>query len=267
MAIPAFRLPSNQKIMVQFREANVNDCLKFCNSDDRFDEQLTTRYLNAIQEGEVNDSADWTAQDRRAALWWIFVTTSADTTIVYSYPCNHCGTEHIATIDLVDLDQEAVSLNRQPFIDDTALFNDQERKIRLHPYTGRAMEQMERVNIERSNEDPESDEYKLLTATLKLYEIANAFDFEDTPADFEEALNAKMDAIKAMKRTSELPLLVAAIEAAQETLHHGLAHSFNDGQLFLLSPELQCSQPKEGQAAGVTRLLLPFQGKLFIPEI
>lgn len=279
--IPILKLPSSG-LAVAFRESTIEDCLNYCNLNDAFDESLATEYLNTIQCGTVSDSALWTAEDRRLALWWVFICTSPESTIGYEYECQHCGESHLQLVDLLDLDSEATSLTVEPFLDDKLMFNGTERAIRLHPYDGRAMVHMESLRLERDSYSPDSKEYERESARLKLFEIAHAFDFlpekagflgflsskSDAPKSFDDALDEKYKAIASMSRISEFPLLVAAIKAAQEKLKHGLNMSFIDGQAHMVSPPLPCETKvdEKGEAMS-TRLLIPFRCSVFIPTI
>lgn len=263
----SLKLPSNQKL-IHFREPTVEDCLNFCDLNEALDESSTTLYLNTIQDGDVQNSAEWTAQDRRLAIWWNFVTTSPDITINYEYPCAHCGETHSQLIDLADLDDEAQSLTVKPYIDDKILIDSVEHKIRLHPYNGYAMEHMEEVRNLRDSFDKNSPEYKKNHAELKVLEVIHSFDFrDDNSDDFKTELERKQSAVRQMSRINEFPALVAATIAAQEKLAHGLNTVFVDGQALVVSPPMPCERDYKGEAAPTSRLLLPFQGSAFIPTI
>ncbi|MGL5905115.1 MAG: hypothetical protein ACRCZA_00120 [Shewanella sp.] len=272
MTIPAFTLPSNAKKTIIFRENTVADCLDFCGLDDRLDEVSTTTYLNALQVGEVYDSALWTTQDRRTALWWIFVISNQDTTIALDYECEHCGKRHTADIDMMRLDEGVRTITSDCFIKTELLFDGVERQITIKPITGQEAMYMERQGLALLDLDEDSLAYRQELARLKVVQLACAFRFELEPDDFEEALDMRISAIKTMKRTSEFRMLVASIESAFATLAHGLDAVLEQGQLALVSYPVACEsyQPKEGEqedATPATRLLIPFQGKLFIPEL
>lgn len=107
MFIPTLYQPSNPKNEIQFRAPAVNDALEFCGTAPEQEEQATTRYLNTMQIGDVQDSARWTAQDRRTALWWIHTHSQpngAEQTV--SYQCGHCGELHHYDFDLCDLAED-----------------------------------------------------------------------------------------------------------------------------------------------------------------
>jgi hypothetical protein len=266
--VPIIKLPSSGKA-VKFREATVEDCIAYCDLNEAFDEAMATEYLNSVQVGELSDSSLWTAQDRRLALWWIFITTSTDTTIAYEYPCGHCGEHHTQLVDLVDLDEEATSLRVKPYIDDEIQFNDVTRRIRLHPYNGLAMMHMEQHSIDHSDLEPDTTEYRKAAARLKLLEVAHAFTFTDEKEkDFDKALAKKLEAISLMSRTKEFPLLAAAVISALEKLEHGLNCRFVDGRISIVSPAMPCETVKDDKGEAMySRLLIPFQCSAFIPTI
>lgn len=94
MQIPAFPLPSNMTKTVNFRVPTVEDGMMFCELDESNEEASTTQFLNHLQDGakgDFSDSGAWTGEDRRTALWWIFMSTSELGTIPFSYDCSHCG--------------------------------------------------------------------------------------------------------------------------------------------------------------------------------
>ncbi|STL60642.1 putative morphogenetic protein [Escherichia coli] len=68
MNIPKFPLPSRPETEIQFHAPTVKDALKYSDLNPAEDEATTTEYLNSMQDGEINDSAYWTVQDRRTAF-------------------------------------------------------------------------------------------------------------------------------------------------------------------------------------------------------
>lgn len=266
--IPVLKLPSSGR-PIKFREATVDDCLRYCDLNEDFDELMTTEYLNSVQVGEVDDSANWTADDRMVALWWIFITTSKDTTLAYQFHCAHCGDEHLQLVDFVDLDDEATSLRVKPYIDDQIAFNGEVKAVRLHPYTGMAMMDMEQAKIDIQSLTPDTSEHKRALAHLKILEVAHGFDFKDSPTQsFESALNEKLDAISKMSRVNEFPELAAAVKAALGKLEHGLHTQVVDGKIAIVSPPMLCESQKDSKGEAMqSRLLIPFLGAAFIPAI
>lgn len=60
MNIPKFPLPSRPETEIQFHAPTVKDALKYSDLNSAEDEATTTEYLNSMQDGEINDSANWT---------------------------------------------------------------------------------------------------------------------------------------------------------------------------------------------------------------
>ena len=84
----------------------MKDALKYSELNPAEDEATTTEYLNSMQDGEINDSANWTVQDRRTALFGGYLLIRALMQVMtYSYECSHCGNTHHADINLSDTAQ------------------------------------------------------------------------------------------------------------------------------------------------------------------
>lgn len=69
MLLPEFPLPSRPTEIVQFRQPNIADAMRFNKISREEEEQRTTAYLNSlIATPGKHDVRNWTAQDRRTAL-------------------------------------------------------------------------------------------------------------------------------------------------------------------------------------------------------
>lgn len=266
MSIPTFMLPSNKKISVQFREPTIDDCIEFSGLNEALSHRTATQYLNQIQQGTVSDSANWTVLDRITALWWIFVCISPDTLIPFQYKCPDCGENHVVDINLLDLDDEAISLNCPPFIKKTLSIAGKEQEILLHYPNGMAMEHMEQHRLFVDTLEPGSPEHKIEQARQRVFSVAHSFSFPGEGDDFDAELDKKMLAIGAMSRTDEYQDLVIATESAKSALRHGLNCSFSDGDISINTPVIYCEDKPEGQATPM-RLLIPFHSQHFIPAV
>lgn len=262
-----FNLPSNQDIEIVFREPTVKDCLDFCSIDESQPEKAITQFLNQLS-GE--ESRHWTRQDRITALWWIFINTSADTTLAFEYLCQYCNKKHIAMVDLVDLGAEATSLVIPAFIDDEIQFSGVKHKIRIYPFSGYVAERLDSYWQALPNSALSVVDRKKLTAEIKLAELAYSFSFYDQSGDLPESVlvhfDEKFKAIGDMSRLNELPELISAIEAANKLLEHGLKYTYVNGIYQLLTSDLTACDDKEG-VNHTLRLLIPFRPENFIPEI
>lgn len=110
MLLPLFPLPSRPTELIQFRQPNIADAMRFNSITPEEQEQQTTAYLKALlAEAAKHDPLKWTAQDRITALWWIF-TGSRETPIeTFTYTCKHCGKEHYYDCDMNALAEDIQS--------------------------------------------------------------------------------------------------------------------------------------------------------------
>lgn len=265
MSIPAFTLPSDQTITVQFREATIQDCLDFSSLDMDLSEKSCSEYLNSIQVGEISDSRQWTMSDRVTALWWIFCSTSPDTLLAFDYKCAECGENHIADIDMIDFDSEASFLNSASEIEKEITCNNELMSVVFKPLNGYDAEYLEQLNIASKSYDRESKEYKQFQAKIDLSELALSFYVKEKP---ELTVDEKVNLIKSMSRISEYVPFILASEAAQAALKHGLNYTVSKGSIYLNSPAIIpfCKKNSEVKAA-TFRLLIPFQSKFTIPSV
>ncbi len=269
MHIPKFPLPSRPEIEIQFRMPTVADAMAFCDISDTYEERTTTSYLNQMQEGEINDSQLWTAQDRRTALWWIFSSSRIDCVVTYSYKCAFCGEEHYYDLDLRELDQYATLLDREPYIEGVEIpVNGEIYEWRFVPLNGIAMENLEIMRA-LLPEDRNSKEYKDAAANVRLWEYIYQTElFHDIDPDFQAKANRRYDLIKSMSIDTEFKQLIARIKTARDLLVHGLEIEFDQGVPRLVSPPHYCTKAdKEEADRPSTRLLIPFRNHEFFPDL
>ncbi|MGL5294177.1 MAG: hypothetical protein ACRC9V_10505 [Aeromonas sp.] len=265
--ISPFALPSDPSKKIRFRVPTVDDCLDFSDLRPELEESAATDYLTQLQIGDVSDPREWTAQDRVAALWWIYVGFRDDTELEYEYECPHCGEAHTDTIDLVELDDTAISLNRPPYIDGEVMCAGKLYPARFVPLDGYAMMALEERRL--GLDDASDEEFARIHAELKVMEVVHSFRL-DAHKDLtrEEAAIERTKMVHEMDAFNEYRPLVANCLIAAKELEHGLASEVNDGQISLISPPMKCQKYKgeEGQAPA-TILLLRFRNNYFIPEI
>ncbi|EBF7254897.1 morphogenetic protein, partial [Salmonella enterica] len=92
MLLPLFPLPSRPTELIQFRQPNIADAMRFNSITPEEQEQQTTAYLKALlAEPAKYDPLTWTAQDRITALWWIFTGSRETPVETFTYTCKHCG--------------------------------------------------------------------------------------------------------------------------------------------------------------------------------
>ncbi|GHM10466.1 hypothetical protein ECZU41_51340 [Escherichia coli] len=119
MLLPLFPLPSRPTELIQFRQPNIADAMRFNSITLEEQEQQTTAYLKALlAEPAKHDPLTWTAQDRITALWWIFTGSRETPVETFTYTCKHCGKEHYYDCDMNALAEDIQVLEVEPFIDD-----------------------------------------------------------------------------------------------------------------------------------------------------
>jgi len=271
LSIPPFPLPSQPKVKIQFRAPTVADTIDFTGIRPELEESATTDYLRQLMTSEGSpDPLIWTAQDRRTALWWIYIGIHDDTRLAYSYECSHCGETHHVDIDLLELDDGVLTLSGDPFIEDVVFYQDKELPARFHPLDGRAVTHLEEKRFELTGAD--EAQTRRLKAEIKVLEVVHSFSLQQHEGlSWEEATEAKLDMVRNMDRVSEFQPLVARCLVAAEELRHGLPVELHDGQVDVVSPPLYCDtkakEAVEGEPVPATVLLLRFRPIDFIPTL
>lgn len=265
MNIPLFPLPSQPKTEIAFHAPTVKNALDYSSYNGDDDEATTTQYLNDMQIGTINNSAEWTVQDRRTALWWIFINSRPDAVMSYSYECRHCNEPHHIDIDLNDLASTVEFLVVPPFVTVDIPTQGVQTNWTLKPLTGRGAAMLERMRValpEKS--DPK---YRSEINRMRIAEIALCTSLPDDPEDYEEAANRRFDLIDSMALETEFTPLVAHIQLMQRDLRHGLLMTIESGSSRLILPEQSCEKPNMEGAALTTILHVPFLNREFIPSI
>ena len=274
MKIPAFQLPSNPKKIINFRTPTVQDALNFCELNPSLDESSTTSYLNDLQDikaGESNhDSGYWTGEDRRTALWWIFISSQTDTTVTYSTICSHCKGTVYHDINLVDLGGNAVILQKEPKKEIKFESNNQSYSAVIKPLTGYALEHIEQLRIIR-NECKTEKEKRKLSNEMAITELAHSLnDVTDQPKGNNESFEYKKQLISSMAMDSEFRPLIAMVELSLREMRHGLLTKYMDGTFHLICSVDGCPCNKnesEAQEGNSLLLLLPFRSFDFISTL
>ncbi len=274
MKIPDFPLPSHPKTVIKFRTPTVQDAMDYSEVNPDFEERTTTQYLNAMQVGTVSDSALWTAQDRRTAVWWIYISANPEPSATFSYECMHCKQTHYMDLDLFRLDETAKYLEREPVIKHKLQTCGQLKEWSIVPLDGRAQEILERYRVNNlSPLSKGSKEYLAEKLKIRLMKDALRTRLPDDPTDYEEAASRRYSLITQMDCATEYPALAARIRQSEDVLAHGLACVIEDGEVFLLSPPHYCTTKKKevsGDGKGevpYTNLLFGFRPHQFFPQL
>ena len=260
--IPNFPLPSNINRVISFRIPNVQDCMALADMDPELDEVATTAFLNQQQDKEkqsgiIYDSIEWTGEDRRTALWWIFLATHTDTTLSYKFNVN--GQDRYIDVDLKGLGDTATTLSIDPKIAITFTASGTEYNAFVSPLNGRALEDIEVTYNQRKNHKSGSVEYRKLSNKIAIQEIVYSLQIIGEPSDQEQAEEWRYQLIMSLSLDTEFRGLVAAIVAAKRRLRHGLMTSYSDG-VYLLITTAQLTEDE-----GEQPIMFPYQNRFFIP--
>lgn len=253
--ITPFSLPSNPDVNVQLREATVADAIDFADVDDSHEEELTTMFLNRMQEGHKSDSKKWTAADRRFALYWYFLHTANDLDISLSYDCQYCGQRHIYLQNLRELADKYVPLNG----DAKREMDWKGEQIVVHPLLGADIEVLERMRLGLSTVSENSVEYKKKKILMEFERLMLCFSVKSLKPDQIKEKREKITALS-VKEFSEFSSLVKGL---LEEMRHGLEMEYDEGRFYLVMPEHECPNTKGGK----TRLRYLFRNIDYIPKI
>lgn len=265
MYIPPLPLPSNPNKELRFRPHTVEESLEYGDATAETEEEFTTRYLNTVQIGEPSNSALWTVQDRRAALYWIWMNTRMKHGHSLSYTCGHCNQLHQHTFDMKDLGAELNLLQVPPFIEVTIPVNGQPVDWILKPLDGRSMERLQGMYNRLPPKGSPTYLNELKNVRLVEIVLQTQLKNEEEHDDFEQAGEKRYALIKTMEEYTEFVPLVASVRAMQESLRHGLPIIIQDGQPMLYAPPHVCPvRAKEGSTL-TTRLYFPFRTIKYLP--
>lgn len=262
MNIPPLPLASRPTTEIIFRQPVIKDALKYGTPDQFGDERRVSEYLNELQEGPLDDSRDWTAQERRTALWWIMINSRVDNLEAFHYTCQHCNAMHTCDVDLSDLAATVELLTTEPYERVNVPVNGVPTDWTLKPLTGRGQEMLERMRA--GLPDSSAPEYEAALVRLRIAEFALCTALDDDPEDFEEAANRRFDIMESMVSEMEFAPLVAHIQLMQKNLRHGLLMQIIKGEVRLLLPPHACE--KEDMQMNTTQLFIPFHPGFFIPR-
>ena len=264
MQIPLFPLPSNMSKEVKFNTPSVETAMAYCNCDAKHEERLTTRYLNELQpQGPLwSDSATWSAQDRRTALWWIFTNSRIDTMLTSSYTCQHCGDMHFVDVDMRELDLTGVNLIDEAGEEFECTVAGEATLFKIVHLNGAAMMQLEDCRNALPPED--APNFREEWINLRLLELAHQFRLSDEDPDAMKATERRFNLLQKMELETEFQPLVASIQLFNRRNEHGLAVYINKGVTALILPPHRCKNAKEGEEA-LTPLHMPFRLSNFLP--
>jgi len=236
--ISPFALPSTPEKKITLREATVADALDFADVDEGHEEELTTLFLNRMQDkASFIDSRTWTADDRRFALYWYWLHTTKDTEIALTYECGYCGKRHTFLQDFRKLADAYAAIKGLPERD----VEWEGEKLVVRPLSGADMEFLENMrmglDVIRESQGDASGAYRKRAALIRVERLLRHIDF---PMDL-----SATDPVKRLENRKKRILGLGAEKFADlaglvfETLtemKHGLESEYVDGRLNLVMP-------------------------------
>lgn len=258
--ITPFSLPSNPNVQINLREATVADAIDFADVDKGHEEELTTMFLGRMQDtGTVRDPREWTAEDRRFALYWYWLHTTKDHEVALSYDCLHCGGKHVYLQNFRELADHYTPINGLAEREGT--WNGE--KVVVRPLTGWNTEALERMKL-GIDASKGGTAHKKGQALIMFERLVMCVSFPgDKESNKEKRAEKKKQKIMAMSLTefSEFTDLVLRLLAEMK---HGLEMEYEEGRLYLLMPPHKCPAA-EGREQ--TRLRYPFRNIDYIPGL
>ncbi|CCO46637.1 PmgB [Vibrio nigripulchritudo SOn1] len=261
-----FSLPSKPKQQVHIREAITAEVLEFCDVLPEHEEALTTKFLNTIQGRETfSDCREWTAEDRRLALFWYWIHTTEDTHVSVDYECPHCKQTHNHTFDMREL---ADGYQEVEGIASRDLFFEG-RKLLVSPLTGYHMEELENMRLSLMVEEEGSPAFIRKKADIRFYKLKSTLTMIDDYEKCEQKRSANLHNWLYGLPETVYQKLQGKVSDNLASMEHGLPSKItDDGKVMLRSPLHICPTIKREKNKEVTtELLLPFRDYIRIPRV
>lgn len=257
MQIPPFQLPSNPERYVFLREATVADCEFFAETDDVNEEIMATQVLDLLQANPEKyiDPRTMTADDRRLAAFWYFISTSTDSTIHAPYVCPHCGEQHDPLVDMRDIGARYTPIQGRPWRN----IEHEGRPLTVIPRNGYLMEELEGLRLEIDD----ASRGKTL-AIIDRHDVVGTLQEPGATGSRDSQIEAMEKWVRGLSLTSYQELK-AKRDAALESMRHGLNTTLVDGQLVIVTDPIPCET--KGDAGATTRLRLPFRLGEMLPRL
>lgn len=250
--VPEYVLCADGKTKIELRAPNVADYRSFCGMSPELEEYTATQWLNRLLLTEGQDSADWTAQDRRTALYWLFIHTRDNTVMTQEYQCDHCKQVHTRQIDLLDLSSSITSASRtlkEPLPPELIGGGF------VVPLNGHAMMWLEAARNNRDEQEPDSQEYEIAHADLRIKELAASIHLSEQPEGLEhtDAFEWNYQRLLTVELNT-FARLAAFVQLTLQEMDHGLESVYVDGEIALVTPAHTCPVKKDEKAALIKQL-------------
>lgn len=254
--LPPFSLPSVPAKKITLREATVEDCIDFAGVARSHEEEITTLFLNRLQDkATFVDAKTWTAEDRRFGIFWYWVHTVKDPEVPTAYVCGHCKQRHTYLSDYRKIVEGYRPIQGLPERDITV----GDQRFIVRPLNGSDVEALEMAWLEldviKNKNGEDSGEYRKRETGIRLERICRAIG--RTSADDEAQ-------VKAMSMI-EYDELTVEVESALDEMKHGLEMDYIEGAPCLLLPPHQC--PNTIGKEATTRVWVTFRYFDYVPEI
>ena len=250
-----FNLPSNPDQVIQLREMTAREALELAEVSPEHEEALTTKFLNTIQDPvSFTNSALWTADDRRFALYWYSLHTLQDRLLSIPYNCPHCKEPHVNNFDLKSLSENWGEMTGKPY-----------RELnhwRVSPLKGEDLERLELMRLELSVMDKDSPSHRKKQAEIRFETLVAQL---SQPNDLEKNTFTRQDNVRtklAALSCSQFEKLKGDVNQLQDEMSHGLETEIVNGRILVLAPAHAC--PVEGVP---TVLQMPFRISDHIPRL
>lgn len=275
-SIQPFTLFEDGKTKIYFRSPTVEDYRYFAGAAAWLEELTTTEFLDRLQDkeryrdGQIKPSIDWTGEDRRTALFYIFISTRTDTVIGQEYTCKHCGKPHRRKLDLLDLGVNFFDAQRSMI--DKVQFNKGDEVIDgyIVPLRGHAVEHLEELRNARDDHEEDSREWNIAHVDLRLYEVAYGLKLkgEDKALTERERADSRFKMLLQIDPEKEFKKLRAKVQLTWAEMRHGLYSEYMEGEIKIRTTEHICPNHngQEGGDIKSTLLLMPFHYKYFLPD-
>lgn len=273
MKISPLPLPSNPKTKVHFRVPTVDDAISIAELDPAYEESILNEFLKDIQDADKNkgkerfDPTEWTVEDRKMALLWIFAQSREDKTISVGYECATCKDTHYVDVNIGGVLEQATTISGPSSLDIEFHKGKEVYQATVSSLKGLHAEHLEQIRLERDEHAENSKEYRILSVKLAMAEQAQLFSIKGEPEEEEEAFEYKMQLLRSLALDTEFRSLASKIEQALRKMHHGVPVRYVDGKYLLIAQHPNCESAIAKGGSDSIELLVPFRPYEFIPKL
>lgn len=270
-----FTLPSNPEQKVRLREATVSDAIDFSAIDPDFEEEVTSLFLEKMQEpATYSDPRTWTGEDRLYAMFMYHIHTTKYRTIPLTFACTVCGKQHTTDISLADIMDTYTAISGKAFRE----FPHEGHNAIVTPLTGADLELLEKYRFDLSFTEnelenaTEPDEVKRLSEEVRkkrvrmaMFRVLCCIDFPFlAEGGTRISRRAKVEEYIKSLSVDSFKELFEKVENALAEMRHGLRTTYKQGRVYIEIPNVKCDTEPD---AGEVVLLYNFRPASVIPTI